>query len=229
MITALTLATALAALPVDAKVGGQDYPALAEAWWRWAYQPRDGMRPTQDPNGSRCHAGQAGEVWFLAGTQGTGEVERSCALPEGRHVFVPVYVVLEHARPGNRRDCATLRTAAAAEAVRELTLKVELDRAPLAPVRSASSDCFDAYADAVDDAPPPGLYAPATTDGWWLLLPPLPAGRHHLTVDARQVTEGAARGRYDQQFTYVLDVGGDGLSPPDEVPAKDEPAELITL
>lgn len=229
MITGLVLAAAMAALPTEARGGGQDLPALAEAWWRWAYQPRDGMRPTQDPTGARCHVGQVGKVWFLAGTDGTGAAERTCAVPEGRQLLVPVFVVLEHSRPGHRRDCAALRSAAAAEASSELSLRVALDGAPLAPARSASRDCFDAWADAVDDAPPPGLYAPATTDGWWLLLPPLPPGRHHLQVVARQASEGVARGRHDQQFTYVLDVGGDGAPPSEAESLPDASSDAITL
>jgi hypothetical protein len=229
VITALTLAAALAALPSDARVGPGGVPSLSEAWWRWLYQPRDGMRPHQDPTGARCHAGQSGDVWFLAGSPATGKVTRTCAVPEGKYLFVPVYVVLEYSQPGRRRDCAVLRAQAKAEASRDITWRVELDGQPLAPVRSASAACFDAYADAVDDAPSPGLYAPATSDGWWLLLPPLPAGQHRLVVESTQATEGALRSRYDQQFTYLLDVGGEIGESPLEQAAPGEAKEVITL
>lgn len=220
---------AVAALPGDAKAEGRGYAELTEAWWRWAYRLRDGMRPTQDPTGAQCHVGQAGAVWFLAGTAGTGKVDRTCTVPEGSYLFVPVFIVLETSMPGRRRDCDALRAAAGAEATRRIAYRVELDGAPLTPVRSASRDCFDAYADAQDDDVPPGVYAPASTDGLWLLLPPLEPGRHRLVVDARQESEGASRSRFDQQFTYVLDVGG---APPgedqDEPPSVDDP-EVITL
>jgi len=226
---AIVLEGGVAALAEGAKVDGRGYAELAESWWRWAYRNRDGMRPTQDPTGAQCHVGQAGNVWFLAGTPGTGAVARKCTIPEGRHLFVPVLAVLELSMPGRRRDCAALRSAAGAEAARPVSFRVELDGASLAPVRSASRDCFDAYADAGDDGPPPGIYAPATTDGLWLLLPPLAPGRHHLVVEARQASEGASRGRFDQQFSYVLDVGGTpGSEDPDPPPPEDDP-DFITL
>lgn len=213
--------TAIAALPSDAKAGDRGYAELTQAWWRWAYRLRDGMRPTQDPTGAQCHVGQAGAVWFLAGTAGTGAVDRTCTVPEGSYLFVPVFVVLETSMPGRRRDCAALRAAAGAEATRSVAYRVELDGTPLTPVRSSPRDCFDAYAEAQDDDVPPGIYAPAATDGLWLLLPPLEPGRHRLVVDARQESEGAARSRFDQQFTYVLYVGG---TPPDE--ERDEPLSV---
>lgn len=229
MITWLALAAAMAVLPAEAKIGSQGYPELVEAWWRWVYQPRDGMRPTQDPNGSHCHVGQRGEVWFLAGGTGAGAVARRCVVPEGRHLFVPVYVVLEHSRPAHRRDCQALRATARAEADRELALSAQLNGEVLQPLRAASPDCFDAYADAVDEAPRPGLYAPATSDGWWLLLPPLPAGRHELVIEARRAGQDTARGRHDQQVYYLLDVGGDGKLPAEADPVREDASEPITL
>ena len=215
---------AVEALPADAKVAGHGYAELAEAWWRWAYRRRDGMRPYQDPTGAECAVGQTGDVWFLAGTAGTGAVERRCAVPEHRHVFVPVLAVLETSAPGKRRDCKALRAAVGAEAARPVTVRVELDGVPLAPVRSAARDCFDAYADAEEDDPPPGMYAPAATDGLWLLLPPLPAGEHRLVVEAKQAATGLLPGRHDQRFAYVLEVGGaSGESDSDDQEADSEP------
>ncbi len=64
------------------------------------------------------------------------------------------------------------------------------------------------YADTTDGAPTPGFYAPATSDGWWLLPPPLPSGRQELVVEARPSAAVLARGRHDQQFSVVMDVGG---------------------
>lgn len=220
---------AVEALPAEAKVEGRGYPELAEAWWRWAFQEPDGMRPSQDPTGAQCHEGQTGDVWFLAGTLGTGPVERLCRVPEGRRIFLPVIVILEYSVPGRRRDCTALRAAAEAFASRMVVKRLELNGEPLVPVRSAPQDCFDAFADAQYDELRPGIYAPAYTDGLWLLLPPLPPGRHRLVVDARQATDVSVRSRFDQQFSYVLEVGdAPGQADGDE-PQRDEDREVITL
>lgn len=226
---ALSSTVAVDVLPPGSSVDGQGYPELAQSWWRWVFRARDGMRPTQDPTGAQCHVGQAGNTWFLAGTHGTGPVVRRCTVPQGRHLFLPVWVQLEYSVPGRRRDCDALRKAAAAGVDSLATMQVELDGVRLAPVRGNSRDCFDAYADAEHNDPPPGLYAPAFTDGYWLLIPPLPAGQHQLRVEARQQTESGLPGRFDQQFTYELQVGPAPDEPDDGVGATEEDRESIRL
>lgn len=220
---------AATALPADATIAGQGYPDLAEAWWRWAFRRPDGMRPSQDPTGAQCHDGQAGDVCFLAGTTGTGPVERTCRVPPGKAIFLPAMAALEYSVPGRRRDCGALRAAAGAVADGFLVNRVELDGVPLEPVRSMPRDCFDAFADAQYDNLRPGIYAPAQTDGLWLLLPPLAPGSHRLVVDARHTPDVPIRNRFDQRFTYVLEVGEpSGGEDGDEPPQGEEP-EVITL
>lgn len=211
------------------KADGRSFAELTQAWWRWAYRQRDGMRPTQDPTGAQCHVGQEGAVWFLAGTGGTGPVDRKCTVPEGRYLFLPVLAVLETSVPGRRRDCSALRADALERVGQAVTYRVELDGTLLTPVRSASRDCFDAYADAEHNDPPPGSHAPASTDGLWLLLPPLTPGRHRLVVEARQATSGEAGGRIAQQFTYVLHVGAAPADENHDSPLPDDEEDFITL
>lgn len=196
-----------AVLPIDATVDGQGYPELAQSWWRWLHRAPEDELPTRDPTGALCHLGQAGSVWFLAGIEGSGPVSRRCSVPAGRHVFLPVRVRLEHSMPGRRRDCDEVREAATTGIDAPAMLRVELDGQPLTPVRSSSVECFDAFAESGHDDPDAGLHAPAFTDGFWVLLPPLPAGRHHLLVETRQVAKGGLPGRFGQQFSYELEVG----------------------
>ena len=193
-------------LPVDATVDGQGYPELAQSWWRWLHRAPDDELPTRDPTGALCQRGQAGKVWFLAGIEGSGPVSRNCTVPAGRHLFVPVRVRLEHSMPGRRRDCDELREAATEGIDAPATLRVELDGRPLVPVRSTSADCFDAFADAAHDDTGPGEHAPGFTDGYWILLPPLPPGRHQLRVETRLLAKGGVPGRFGQQFSYELEV-----------------------
>ena len=45
-------------------------------------------------------------------------------------------------------------------------------------------------------------------DGYWLLIKPLPTGRHTLTIGANYATDDNGYGRMVQNFEYVLHVGG---------------------
>ena len=220
-------AATVQALPAEATVAGRGYPELAQAWWQWVMRKPDGMRPPQDPTGAQCHHGQEGEVWFLAGTSGTGPVERTCRVPAGKAIFLPVMVALEYSAPGHRRDCDALRAEAKAVADGFLVNRAELDGVALQTVRSNPGDCFDAFAEAQYDSLRPGIYAPAATDGLWLLLPPLPPGSHRLVVDARHPPEVPIRRRFDQRFTYLLEVGDGPVQ--EHEPQRDKASDVIAL
>src|SRR6476660_6689629 len=71
-----------------ASVEGRSFATLTADWWRWAQA--SAIPPYLDPDGRLCDTGQSGPVWFLAGTDGTFAPRRECAVPEGKHVLVPV-------------------------------------------------------------------------------------------------------------------------------------------
>ena len=48
----------------------------------------------------------------------------------------------------------------------------------------------------------------AAADGYWLMIKPLTRGRHILVIGANYGASAAAYGGMNQNFEYVLDVGG---------------------
>ena len=72
------------------KVSGVSQTDYVVRWWQWANRVPDGDKPYQDPTGSQCALNQAGDVWFLAGTDGTDDAHRHCTLPAGKYIFLPV-------------------------------------------------------------------------------------------------------------------------------------------
>lgn len=204
--------------PLDSRVEGMDRSQLTTRWWQWAMALP--VEPQHDPDGRACALGQQGNVWFLAGTDGTRPVQRRCALPTGLHLLVPVatrYVTRPFvARKGQPPlpDCATLQDRAAMPPEGLLHATVTLDGDALGRVaahRVSSGGCFDPY----PGVPPHAGHPPplAASDGYWLLLPPLPPGRHVLAVDAHYRLRGEGGFEIVQQFEYVLEVGmaGDQL------------------
>lgn len=211
---ALSLACAAAQasphpLPVDSQWNGQTHAQRAAAWWQWAVAQPAHLDPLRDTTGAHCAQGQQGDLFFLAGGYGSSHIQRTCDVPAGKHLFFPVInMVFWRARPDMPLSCEQVRQGAALNNDTALELFVELDGQPLenpAQYRVATQDCFDLYARLPAGAPK-RFGNPAATDGYWILLPPLPAGTHNLKFGGRYNRPGAAYGKTVQDIEYRLQV-----------------------
>ena len=187
-------------VPSDTDVDALRQPQWAARWWQWAARFGDDTgAPFRDPDGRHCALNQEeGAVWFLAGTDGTFDAVRTCTVPAGKHLFVPLinWVVDEAASCGDKQA----RAARLADHV--YTGLVLLDGRPvgqLERMRVAAGTCF-----AMSDQSPG-----AATDGYWLMLRPLPPGKHQLAVSAAW-RDGPRQTM--QNFRYELDVLADGAA-----------------
>lgn len=202
---------AVTPLPVGASVDGASQAALTVSWWQWAMALP--VEPHLDPDGSLCASGQRGAVWFLAGTDGTGNVTRTCRIPLGVHLLVPVasrYATRSFAPKEGEGipGCDELQEHAAMPADGLLKAVVVLDGIEVDGItahRVRSQGCFDPYPGypAAEGKPPPL----AAGDGYWLLIPPLRPGTHELSVDAHYRRNGPGGFEIVQRYTYVLESG----------------------
>lgn len=203
---------AAAVLPGSTGARSADTATLTVAWWQWAMDLP--IEPVLDQTGALCGLGDQGEVWFLAGTDGTrDDITRTCTIPLGVRLLVPVatrYVRRPFA-PGKRErveECAQLQGRAAMPPDGLLHARVTLDGVEVgigAADRVPSPGCFDPYPGlpAAEGKPPPL----AASDGYWLLLEPLPPGEHVLEVDAHYRRDGQGGFEIVQRYRYVLRVG----------------------
>lgn len=169
--------------------------------------------------------GQEGPVWFLAGTNGRFRPRRECEIPEGKYLLVPVInmVYWQRSPVELRAPCAELQASAAVNNDRLRSAVALLDDRPVGDVRLLrvrSEGCF--RMDPNDPDSPLGA-----ADGYWLMIKPLPVGRHTLMVGANYGEPGQAYGDMNQNFEYVLHVGGrntlsnaDGRGVPSSVAAR---------
>jgi hypothetical protein len=68
---------------------GIGYDDWVSKWWNWHVSMSKDTHPRENNEPSRCASNQEGDVWFLADIL-QGKEERSCTIPEGRAILVPL-------------------------------------------------------------------------------------------------------------------------------------------
>jgi len=203
MRTTLMLALLLAAgaaraqtgplIPPGKAIAGTTQEEWSKRWWRWAMSFEDEDSPVADRDGRLCASGQAGPVWFLAGTFGTARTVRSCRIPAGKTLFFPLLNVIAFPPDDEREACASLMLRAESQTEAPAALVLEVNGKSFTGLeahRQATRGCFLVAPD--DDAPAAG-------NGYYVALGPLKAGRYTLNF-------GGILPGLSQAVTYTLDV-----------------------
>ena len=209
LTSSLVQAASVTPLSPNEKVGEFSQPEYVAKWWQWTNRVPNGVKPYQDPSGSQCALNQSGDVWFLAGTDGTDEIIRNCKVPAGKHLFFPIITMLVHAKPGESLSCEQAKADASDNNNHPVHAVVEIDGKQIRNIekfRVRSPDCFDAFPDA-PYIKKPSSYFPAASDGYWLMLKPLAPGLHRISVSARYHNPGSELGDLEQIYEYRLLIG----------------------
>ena len=195
------------AFPED-MVDGRKVSEYVNRWWQWTYTMPEDQSPVHDLTGAHCDAKQEGEVWFLAGGYGSSTITRSCVIPEGRYIFFPVINMVYWPRYEGSLTCDEAKRHAALNNDELLTIEVSLNSVSAwnpANTRIASEQCFDLLGMLPREINPPRVY-PAATDGYWLMLKPLPKGEHVLKFQAQYDKEKTPYGKMLQDIEYHLTI-----------------------
>ena len=193
-----------------AKVAGATSAEWSAKWWQWAMSTPPGTRPYEDLTGAQCAEGQQGPVWFLAGTSGGSVINRTCTVPKGKYIFFPVINMLYYSPRDQHAACDDVRARASANNDHLQHAIVTIDDVLVPDVkrfRARADGCFDTFSRA-PYAGKPGVFAPAASDGFWIMLNPPKIGRHHLSVRANYANPDSDQygGEMIQYFDYTLDV-----------------------
>jgi hypothetical protein len=221
---ALLLAAAVAVLP--AAEAGVPSPAMTykaktskiknadwcAQWWQWAYNVPEAQSPLYDETGALGGVGQRGPVWFLCGAYNdTGVSSRTVIVPEGVYLFFPILAAqLDNADPAFdplTEDELRASVAAFVAGVNVESLTCTVDGVGITDLakRRVISSVFRYVA--VPGSTPNVLYnaaagdvvSPSVSDGYWVMLKPLPIGNHTITWS------GSA-GENTQSVTYLVKV-----------------------
>lgn len=188
---------------------GKTYEQWSEAWWLWALSIPKITNPIQD---GACDQKQSGDVFFLAGNAG-GKSTRTCTIPAGKAIFFPIVNGVSRACPEFVGGMYTCEVAASEQVLHdnvsldayEITMTLEVDGDPITNLedgRAASMIFNDPTANVADDAFGSECAGPirdntcgiavgssrkSASDGHWVMLKPLAAGKHDIRFTGKIV------------------------------------------
>jgi len=205
-----TPAAAGVALPPDAEVDGLDLSAWSARSWQWFFSLPEEVNPYFDATGENCGYGQSGSVFFLSGAEGS--VERSCVIPQGVHVFVPLIgseCSTVEPPPFFGRDEAELRRCAsdavdhAAGIVDMSTLALTVDGETIGDLATyrAVTPLFRLWLPQENLLGSDQTVADSVADGYQVMLSPLSLGEHKVVI-----TAPGPQGEDPVTLTYTLTI-----------------------
>ncbi|MEI6779609.1 MAG: hypothetical protein WCQ21_01705 [Verrucomicrobiota bacterium] len=205
-------------LPPQSHPYGKSYGAWGAEWWKWAYSIPAAKNPIQDTTGAFGSLNQSGPVWFLAGTFGSA-AERTLTIPSGKGIFFPIFNYFNdypcpdsafQPAPGQTlEEFLAAGAAAYIDQPADLAMAVQVDgvelknpfnyRAASHLVTFTADPTWVTLDPCVTGGPQFGV-----SDGYWVMLAPLPKGEHTIHISAAATFPW---GGFNLDVTYHLTVG----------------------
>lgn len=245
VLASLLCVSAMAASPLvppNATVAGKSIGEWAAEYWKWeiSIPANDNPSLSFDATGEKAKYGNVGPVFFLPGWIGSAapasSITRSITIPEGKHIFVPVWAATDDnvgygCTVASTTPCAgrltidQLFTQLAPVIDAATSVEASVDGVAVSDManRRTTSPAFSYTLQLTDNVDQLGSFHyagpdaigtvfPVVADGWYLMLRPLPAGQHTVQISANPPYPGP------YSITYEITI----------VPAtSSEPAVLI--
>ena len=212
-------------LPPDAPAYGLTYEAWIARFAQWTHSLPAAIHPAADATGELCGLGQAGPVFFLAQAGDQEAIERTCTVPAGTALLLPLLsasCTTVEPPPFHGRDEAALRACTEAwfATAVELTAVVDGVAIPDLERYRVQSDLFAVALPVGNVLGVEPAVTQGIADGYWLLLAPLPVGEHELRFGGGIPDSGIST-----EITYHLTVAEPVvLAPADDSLAATPPA-----
>jgi len=211
--------------PPNSSAHGASYGVWGAAWWQWVFslpaRAPDGLpNPLFTDGAVDCSLGQSGNVWFLAGRicfTCNGVVttaHRSCKIPTGTALFFPMLNGEADNVATNPPSTLDQLIAVAAQNAAATELHASIDgvklkdlfsyRGSSAPFRYTVPTPDNIYTFLGFHVPgsdwPTTTVFPAASDGYFLMVEPLPPGAHTINFG------GTAQSGFQIDITYDITV-----------------------
>ncbi|MFA5984892.1 MAG: hypothetical protein WC782_12820 [Methylococcaceae bacterium] len=216
IFTSHVFAEAVAIADINEKILGKSLGEYGNQWWQWASSMPALESPVKDKTGLKCNVNQNGQIWFLAGGYGSSKITRTCSIPRDKYLFFPVINMLYIPVGDADLSCKQAKALAALNNDNLRSFVVSIDQHTIvnpAFHRYSSPDCFDLLSRAPKSPQSLRLY-PSATDGYWVMLKPLPVGQHTIKFKAEYHNPDEAYGMMVQDIEYQIEIVESIKAPP---------------
>jgi len=188
--------------PADAVLGKTQAEWSVE-WWKHMITIPDSVNPITDTTGENAFRGDAGRVFFLAGTFG-GSASRHVTVRDDQYLFFPLLsAIYTQGDPAiDTEDFMRGELAAVIDAAGSLMLSSNRDGfgVPTNHRQASPRGLFDARVEEGNILGNPAGSYPAVSDGFWVMLEPLQRGTYELEFG------GDIPGVFSTSVTYTIEV-----------------------
>jgi hypothetical protein len=195
--------------PLGSKPYGSTYGIWTAKWWQWTLSIPKNINPGGDTTGKDCALKQSGPVWFLSGTFG-GSATRSCALASGKAILLPlINAECDYKAKPNLKTESQLLACAKSENEGITGLDATVDGVKIQGLSNfrVQSPLFNiTYIPNNINGAPIGT-TQGISDGYWVMLKPLPVGDHtiHMAGSVVNYAEGTLN-NFANEVTYHIKV-----------------------
>ena len=205
--------TSVNIFPPGSKPYGLPYADHIKNFWKWTLGIPAKDNPINDPTGEKCATGQLNtntSVFYLTFNNG-GVSERTCEVPAGKGLFIPVMQVelSDKDTPGATIEELKLSAKTDQDSVNSLYLKIgdkEYNFEDLRKYRT-DTDGFDVdYADNGIFGIVEGGPTKAVADGYYIMTEPLQKGNYtvHYKSSLSCLDPGCAEPNFAQDIKYNI-------------------------
>jgi hypothetical protein len=193
---------------VDSKPYNMTYEDWIIKFWQHISSLPAERNPVTDKTGEYCGEDQSSlDIFFLAFSP-DGGAARTCDIPAGKGILVPVNVVactLVELGPGSTEE--DLHTCAREDESSNPGLFLSVDGREIRDLEKyrVHSRAFDIN---LPDNPWFGVPGPtrAVADGYWIILEPLPPGEHNIHFKASLSNPKTGMSMYSDDQNYTVNI-----------------------
>jgi hypothetical protein len=182
--------------PPDVKPFGLTYEEHIKNFWKWIISLPKDKNPWQDETGKNCDNGQSGlnsSVFYLSGNGG-GKSERTCYVPSGKGLLIPIMVVeiSDKEVPGKSAEELAKIAKKDQDSVTSLYLGIddkEYKPEEISKYRTSTGSFEVVYPENAIFGATKGP-SKAVADGHYIITEPLPKGNHTVHYKSSLICPG---------------------------------------
>jgi hypothetical protein len=203
---------------------GVPYKDWIARWWQWNVGIPSSQHPRDHYTPEKCTVNQNGPVWFIPDIL-TGKEERTCTIPEGKAILVPLITGECDNSESPRQSDDDLRLCSTA-GDEYGAISATLDGQKIENLESyrTATDFFNlTYVKDNIFETPGGTYR-GVADGFFVFLKPLSVGNHELQVKSSVTNPTTPSYNFASEALYHLKISPksqveNNISQPNQAPA----------